>query len=260
MTDQPVLLDVTNEGVAYVTINSPATRNAFDGDIVAALAEAFETLHGADGVRIVFLRGAGGNFSAGANLNWMANAIELTENDNRLDALDMARMLKLLWDVPALTVALVEGGAYGGGAGLVAACDMAFATPKTKFAFSEARLGLIPGVISPYVVRAIGARTARALFASAEVFGAEHAARIGLLTSVADDLTVVAEKLAGDIMACGPNAIADSKRLVDAVEGRVIDDALMEETAHRIARARVSEEGQEGVRAFLAKRKPSWAG
>lgn len=253
-------IDATPEGVALVTINRAVRRNAFNAELIAALHEAFETLQGAEGVRVVFLRGAGGTFSAGADLEWMRSAIERSEADNRDDAMQMARMLKSLWDIPALTVALVEGGAYGGGAGLAAACDMAIATADAKFSFSEVRLGIIAATISPYVVAAIGPRNARALFATGKVFDAAHAEKIGLVTEVVADaaaLDAARDAVAAGMMACGPVAVADSKKLVEDVAYRPIDE-VMEETARRIARARVGEEGQEGVRAFLEKRKPNW--
>lgn len=257
-----VLIEATPEGVATITINSPQTKNAFDDRVIAALREAFETMHGAEGVRIVFLQGAGGTFSAGANLDWMRSAADLSEADNREDAMAMAAMLKALWDIPALTVAVVEGGAFGGGAGLAAACDLAVAVEGAKFSFSEVRLGLVAATISPYVVRAIGPRHARALFATGRVFDAMHAERIGLVSEVvvAGQLEGVKARLASEAMTAAPGAVADSKRLVDDVFGREIDHGLMDLTARRIAARRVSDEGQEGVRAFLERRKPSWLG
>ncbi len=256
-----VRIEATVEGVAMVTINRPERRNAFDARLIAALHEAFETLQGAEGVRVVFLRGAGGTFSAGADLDWMREAADRTESDNREDAYAMAKMLKSLWDLPALTVALVEGGAYGGGAGLAATCDIAVATADAKFSFSEVRLGLIAATISPYVVGAVGPRTARALFATGSVFDAAYAEKVGLITEVVADaagLDSACARIATEMMACAPIAVADSKKLVEDVAYRPIAD-MMEETARRIARTRVSPEGQEGVRAFLDKRKPSWA-
>ncbi len=257
-----VHIEATKTGIATITIDSPKTKNAFDAEVIAALREAFETMHGAEGVRIVFLRGANGIFSAGANLDWMAAAADLTEADNRDDAMAMSMMLKTLWDIPALTVALVEGGAFGGGAGLAAACDIAVATEGTKFSFSEVRLGILAATISPYVVRAIGPRHARALFATGRVFDAAYAEKIGLVSEVvaADGLDEVKARLAKEIMACAPGAVADSKTLVDDVFGREIDHHLMEMTAKRIAHRRVSDEGREGVDAFLKRRKPSWNG
>lgn len=261
-TSSVVHLETTPEGAATVILNRPARRNAFDAELIAALTEAFETLHGAEGVRVVFLRGAGATFSAGADLDWMRAAVDYTEADNRDDAYQMARMLKTLWDLPQLTVALVQGGAFGGGAGLAAACDMALATADAKFSFSEVRLGLIAATISPYVVAAVGPRAARALFATGQVFDAEHALRVGLVSEVVADVGALDEagrRIAADILACAPGAVGESKRLVDDVFARPIDHELMEETARRIAAARVDAEGQEGVRAFLERRKPSWA-
>ena len=261
-TDSLVRLEATPEGVATVRINRPHRRNAFDAPTIAALKEAFETLQGAEGVRIVFLRGEGEFFCAGADLDWMRMAADWTEADNRDDAMELASMLKALADIPALTVALVDGAAFGGGAGLVAACDMAVAVAGAKFAFSEVKLGLTPATISPYVVNAIGPRAAKALFATGRVFDAAHAERIGLVDEVAADaagLDAAAERLAAEISAAAPGAVADAKRLVWDVWGRPVDHALMDDTARRIAQRRTSPEGQEGVRAFLGKRKPNWA-
>jgi methylglutaconyl-CoA hydratase len=255
------MIEATADGVATVTINRADKKNAFNADVIAALREAFETLKGQEGVRIVFVQGAGGTFSAGADLEWMRDAIERSEADNRDDAMQMAIMLKHLYDLPALTVALVQGGAFGGGAGLAAACDMAIATADATFAFSEAKLGLIAATVSPYVVAAIGPRKARGLFASARAFDAEEALRIGLVDEVVDGaagLAAAKARLSKEIMACAPDAIDQSKRLVEFVAHREINHAVMEETAHRIARARVGEEGQEGVRSFLARTSPSW--
>ncbi|MFO1012606.1 MAG: enoyl-CoA hydratase-related protein [Caulobacteraceae bacterium] len=257
------LLDATAEGVAYVTLNRAVKKNAFNAELILALKEVFETLQAAEGIRVVFLRGAGGMFSAGADLEWMRDAAEFSERENRDDAMEMARMLKALYDLPALTVALVEGGAYGGGSGLVAACDLAIAVKDAKFAFSEVKLGLVAATISPYVVGAIGPRRARGLFATARVFDSGHAQAIGLVDLVVEDaaaLSAAAEQIVNDILLCAPGAVAASKDLVSHVADRDIDHDLMEETARRIAHARVSEEGQEGVKAFLARSKPSWAG
>lgn len=257
-----VQMEDTAEGVVVVTLNRPERKNAFNAELIAAMAEAFETLRGAEHVRVVFLRGAGGTFSAGADLDWMREAADRTESDNREDAMQMARMLKALWDIPALTCALIEGGAFGGGAGLAATCDLAIATEDAKFSFSEVRLGLIPATISPYVVQAIGPRNARALFATGLVFTARYAREIGLITEAVagvQELEAAMERVAESIMACAPGAVADSKRLVADVYGHAIDHRLLDMTSRRIAAARVGAEGQEGVRAFLERRKPSWA-
>lgn len=260
-TSRLVSIEVTPQGVATVSMNRPTARNAFNAELIAALHEAFETLQAAEHVRVVFLRGEGGFFSAGADLEWMRTAADWSEAENRDDAMQLAKMLKSLWDIPALTVALVEGGGFGGGAGLAAACDIAVATAASKFSFSEVKLGLIAATISPYVVGAIGPRAARGLFATGRVFDAAHGLSIGLVSEVVADaagLEVAQAKIAHEMMACAPGAVADSKKLVEDVSFRRIDHGLMDETAKRIARARVSAEGQEGVRAFLDKRKASW--
>ena len=260
--DDLVQIRSTADGVVFVTINRPAKKNAFDAPTIAALFEAFETLQGADHVRVVFIRGAGGTFSAGADLAWMRDAAEWSESDNRSDAMGLAKMLKALHDVPALTVAIVEGAAMGGGAGIVAACDMAVAVKGARFAFSEVKLGLIPATIAPYVVEAVGARTARALFMTAHGFDADAAKQYGLVDEVlasADQIGGFITAFADSMKACAPGAIGDAKRLVHHVAGHRLDHGLMEDTARRIAHARVSDEGQEGVRAYLEKRKPNWA-
>lgn len=258
----PVRLDVTEEGVAYVTLTNGARKNAMDSILILAMTEVFETLKQSEHVRIVFLRGEGGTFSAGADLEWMRAAADRTEDDNREDALTMAVMLKRLTEIPALTVALVDGAAMGGGAGLVAACDMAIAVQNAKFSFSEVRLGLIPATISPHVIRAIGPRHSKALFATGKIFGADYAREIGLVSEVVANeaaLSAAQEALAGDIMACAPGAVGEAKALVDDLAGREIDHGVLAETAKRLAKRRVSEEGREGVMAFLERRKPNWA-
>ena len=259
--DDLVQIDATADGVVFVTINRPEKKNAFDAATIAALYEAFETLHGADKVRVVFIRGAGGTFSAGADLNWMRSAADWSESDNRDDAMGLAKMLKALHDVPALTVALVEGAAMGGGAGIVAACDMAVAVEGTRFAFSEVKLGLIPATIAPYVIEAVGARRARQLFLTANIFDADYAAHAGLIDMVLPEGSVdeFISMLTDSLSANAPGAMGDAKSLVNDVAGEEIDNRLLEETAKRIARARVSAEGQEGVRAFLDKRPANWA-
>lgn len=258
--DDLVQIDATADGVVFVTINRPAKRNAFDAATIAALYEAFETLHGADKVRVVFIRGAGGTFSAGADLSWMRDAADWSESENRDDAMGLAKMLKALHDVPALTCAVVEGSAMGGGAGIVAACDMAVAVEGSRFAFSEVKLGLIPATIAPYVIEAVGARRARQLFLTANIFDADYAAHAGLVDLVLPEGSVdeFISMLSDSLTANAPGAMGDAKRLVNDIANHKLDNGLIEDTARRIARARVSAEGQEGVRAFLDKRKPSW--
>ena len=258
-----VKLESTPEGVTTITINRPERRNAFDSLTIEALTEAFETLHGADHVRLVFLRGAGPAFCAGGDFDWTAQATELTEDDNRADAMTLANMFKRLHDIPAVTVALVHGPAFGGGAGLVAACDYAVAARDARFAFSEVKVGLTPSVVAPYIVGAIGPRAARALFVTGRSFDAEEALRIGLVNELAADadaLEAAARRLVQEVMAAGPEAVVEARRLVDEVWGRPIDHGLMEEMARSLAHRRVSDEAREGIAAFQAKRKPSWAG
>jgi methylglutaconyl-CoA hydratase len=279
LAPDPVLLDVSPEGVAVLTLNRADKRNAFDELMIANLAEHFETLKGADHVRVVFLRGAGEAFCAGADIDWMRRGGERSIEENEADALALARMLRHLHDLPQLTIALVHGAAMGGGAGLVAACDVAVARRDARFRFSEVRLGLTPATISPYVLQAIGPRWTRALFATAEQFDGAFAEKIGLVHySVADEaeMSALAEHLTELALAAAPGAVTDAKALVrflmddvtrvrnlvlpaQLVTGHVIDDELMRETAHRIARRRASAEGQEGLAAFLEKRKPEWS-
>ena len=258
-----VKLESTAEGVATVTINRPQRRNAFDSLTIEGLTEVFETLHGADHVRLVFLRGAGPAFCAGGDFEWTAQATELTEDDNRADAMTLAQMFKHLSEIPAVTVALVHGPAFGGGAGLVAACDYAVAVKEARFAFSEVKVGLTPSVVAPYIVNAIGPSAARALFVTGRTFEAEEALRIGLVHELAADaagLEAAAARLTQEVMAAGPEAVREARRLVFEVWGRPIDHGLMEETAKSLARGRVSDEAREGIAAFRGKRKPSWAG
>jgi methylglutaconyl-CoA hydratase len=261
-TSQLVAIEATPQGAVTVTLNRPQKKNAFDFELIGALKEAFETLRDQEALRVVFVTGAGGMFSAGADLEWMRDAVDFTEADNRDDAMRMATMLKHLHDIPALTVALVEGGAFGGGVGLAAACDMAIAVKGAKFSFSEVKLGLIAATISPYVVAALGPRRARRLLATGEVFDADQALAFGLVDEVVADaagLAAAKARIAKAMLACAPGAVAESKKLVDEVAFEPIDHTLMTHTARRIAAQRVGDEGQEGVRAFLEGRKPSWA-
>jgi methylglutaconyl-CoA hydratase len=257
-----VIVEGHRDGSVTVLINRAARKNAFDAETIGALHEAFETLQGQDGVRVVFVRGAGTTFSAGADLEWMRSAADWDEADNRDDAMMLARMLKALHDIPCLTVALVDGAAMGGGVGLVAACDTAVATRDARFAFSEVKLGLTPATISPYVVEAIGPRNARALFAMGLPFDAEDALNLGLVHRLVADaagLDRARDWIAGEVRNTAPGAVTAAKDLVRHVEGHPIDHRLMSETADRIAARRVSEEGREGIKAFLERRKPDWS-
>ena len=257
----PVRIDASPSGVVVVTLDRGAAGNRMNPALQGALREAFETLHGADHVRLVLIRGAGKTFCAGHDPDWLRLTFDWSEADLRDDALDQGRMLKALHEIPALTVALVEGEAYGPGVGLAAACDMALATETARFGFPELKLGLLPSVSAPYLADAIGPRHAQALLGSGRTIDAHVAQRIGLVQVVAADepaLAALAEKLTGDVLACAPEAAAEAKRLAWRVWGRPIDHGLLEETARRFAARRVSAEGTEGAQAFLDGRSPNW--
>jgi methylglutaconyl-CoA hydratase len=258
----PVSLSATEDGIATVILNRPDRGNAFDGPTIAALTEMFETLKGAEGVRLVCLRGRGGHFSAGRDLDWIRMAADWSEGDLQADAMATAAMLRTLDEIPALTVALVEGLADGIGAGLVAACDVAIATADARFAFSDVKIGVIPAMISPYVIRAIGPRAAKALFATGRAFDSTHALAIGLIHGVAPDpagLDAALASLVVEIKTSAPGAIEAVKDLVDHVTAHPISHGLMEDAAHRLTRVRLSEEGREGLAAIVANRPPAWA-
>jgi methylglutaconyl-CoA hydratase len=247
---------------ATLWLNRPERHNAFDDALIAELSAALVELAADSAIRAVLLAGRGKSFSAGADLAWMKRMAGYTAAENEADALKMAQMLNRLDSFPKPTIALVQGAAMGGGVGLVAACDIAIAAEDAQFAFSEARLGLTPATISPYVIAAIGPRAARRYFLTAERFGARQALHLGLVSAVvpAADLAGEANKLADILCKNSPGAMAEAKRLIADVTGRPIDAALRSETAGRIARQRASVEGREGVAAFLEKRKPSWQG
>jgi methylglutaconyl-CoA hydratase len=211
-------------------------------------------------VRVVVLAGNGKSFSAGADLGWMKRMAGYSEAQNLADSAALARLMRTLDRLPRPTIAAVHGNAFAGGVGLVACCDIAIAADGAQFALTEVKLGLIPSVISPYVVRAVGARWARRLFLTAERFDAREAQRLGLVHDVVppDQLANAVEHMVFVLLEGGPAALAAAKDLTRLVVGAAIDDALIAETAARIARARVSPEGQEGIAAFLEKRKPRW--
>lgn len=259
--NEPVILDASPGGVAIVLLNRPEKHNAFNAEIIGKLSDAFETLRGGDELRCVLLRGAGKSFSAGADIEWLRAAAHYDEAENREDALALARMIDKLYRLPCLTIALVNGVAMGGGLGLIAACDVAIAVASAKFRFSEVRLGIMPAVISPYVIEAVGARWARRLFATGELFDAALAKEIGLIHEIAPDeagLDAAAERFAALAAETAPHAVDETRALVRDVAHRPIDAHILKLTAERIARRRASEEGKEGLAAFLEKRKPSW--
>ncbi|MDQ5850007.1 MAG: enoyl-CoA hydratase/isomerase family protein [Pseudomonadota bacterium] len=246
------------DGVARVTLNRPELRNAFDDQVIDELRKIFENLRADKSIRTVVLAGNGPAFCAGADLNWMKRMAGYGHAENLADARALAEMLAALDRLPKPTIARVHGPVFAGGTGLVAACDIAVGTPEAKFCFSEAKLGLSPATISPYVMRAIGEREARRYFLTAEVFDAAEAHRIGLLSIFTEKLDETIDALLKHILAGGPEAHASIKALIRAVAGRTVDAALMDDTARRIAEIRASPEGKEGIAAFLEKRKASW--
>jgi len=248
-------------GVALVTLNRPDVHNAFDDALIAELVRALGALEAADDVRTVVLLGAGESFCAGADLGWMRRMAGYDRERNVADARALAELLHRLATFPKPTIARVHGSVYGGGVGLVACCDIAIASTDATFALSEVKLGLIPATIGPYVVEAMGARQARRYMLTGERFEAAEAYRLGLvhdLVPTIADLDVRINELLAPLLAGGPRAQAEVKRLLRAVAHRPIDDAVIADTAERIATVRASDEGREGVAAFLARRSPAW--
>ncbi|HET9835444.1 MAG TPA: enoyl-CoA hydratase-related protein [Rhodanobacteraceae bacterium] len=248
--------------LAEITLNRPQVHNAFDDALVAALKAALDEVASDEQVRYVLLTGAGKSFSAGADLNWMRGMALLGEAENRADSQRLAALMHTLNFFPKPTIARVNGAAYGGGVGLVACCDIAIGVRGAKFSLSEVKLGLVPAVISPYVIAAIGGRHARRLFVTGEIFEAEHAAQIGLLHEAVapDELDAAVDRVLHFLSKGGPLAQREAKHLALRVSGMSADAAaaMDEQNADLIARLRVSEEGQHGLGAFLDKRAPRW--
>jgi methylglutaconyl-CoA hydratase len=257
-----LLIEQGAAGVATVTLNRPDVHNAFNDEVIAELTDAFDRLGGDPTVRVVVLRANGKSFSAGADLSWMQRMASYSFEENVADANALGEMLRALHACGKPTLAVVQGPAFGGGVGLVAACDLAVAADTAAFALTEVRLGLIPAVISPYVLAAIGERACRRYFLSGQRFPAAEAYRLGLVHEVApaDQLDAVAQELIGELLKGGPASQTAAKDLIGAVARRPMDKALLRDTAERIARQRASAEGKEGLGAFLEKRKPAWIG
>jgi len=248
--------------VATIWMNRPDLHNAFDETLIAELTAACIALDEDADVRVVILAGRGKSFSAGADLNWMKRAANNGLDDNLNDARALAHMLRTLAEIQKPTIARVQGAALGGGMGLAAACDIAVASTKAVFATSEVKFGIIPSAISPYVLRAIGARQATRYFQSAERIAAQHAREIGLVHECveAEQLDTKVQEIVDSLLQGGPLAQAAAKDLIRAVAGQTINQTLVEETAHRIAHLRATPEAREGIAAFLDKRSPSWMG
>ncbi|WP_082498042.1 enoyl-CoA hydratase/isomerase family protein [Pseudorhodoferax sp. Leaf267] len=246
--------------VATLTLARPDVRNAFNDELIAALTAAIGDVGAREDVRCVVIAGEGKAFCAGADLNWMRRMADYTREENLADAGKLAEMLRALYACPKPTIARVQGDAYAGGTGLVAACDIAVSSDTAGYCLSEVKLGLIPATISPYVVRAMGARAAHRYFLTAERFDAAEALRIGFVHAVvpADALDGKVAELANALVNAGPEAVKACKRLVQDVAGRAIDAALIRATVEGIADIRASAEGKEGVQSFLNKRAPAW--
>ena len=255
-------LAVERQGpVGLITLNRPERHNAFDDAMILDLTEALRSMEAEESVRLVVLSGAGKSFSAGADLAWMKRMAGFTKDESQRDAMGLAALMRTLAHLRKPTIARVHGAAYGGGVGLVACCDVAVASQLATFSLSEARLGLVPAVISPYVIAAIGERAARRFFVTAERFDAAEAWRLGLVHEVTSTEEALDEKIgqiADAMLECGPVAQREAKELIRAVAGKPIHSELLQDTAERIARIRSSPEGREGIAAFLEKRRASW--
>ena len=255
-----VITQIDSRGVAQVTLNNPDKHNAFDDQMIIELTNAFNALAANANVRIMLLKSEGKSFSAGADLDWMKRMASYSYQQNLNDARALAAMLKALHQMPIPTIARVQGAAFGGAVGLVSCCDIALASSNASFALSEVKIGLVPSTISPYVIAAIGERHAKRYFMTAERFDANTALQIDLVheaveKSLLDDKV---EQLITAILSNGPEAVVAAKQLVFAVSGKAVDSSLIEHTCEVIAGIRVSAQGQEGLSAFLDKRKPNW--
>ena len=259
-TSNPAVI-ITNQGaIRTLTLSRPDVRNAFNDEVIGELKAAFTEAGQAADVRCVVLAAVGPAFCAGADLNWMRRMADYTRDENLADAGQLAAMLCAIYECPKPTIARVQGDVFAGGVGLVAACDMAVSVDTATFCLSEVKLGLIPATISPYVIRAMGARAAHRYFLTAERFSATEAQRVGLVHEVvtADALDAKVAELTSALVSASPNAVRACKRLVQDVAEREIDAALVAHTVASIADIRASAEGKEGVQSFLQKRKPSW--
>jgi methylglutaconyl-CoA hydratase len=260
MDNNHILSHIREDGVATVTLNRADVHNAFNDALIADMTGALRRLGADDKVRAVVLRAEGKSFSAGADLGWMQKMANYGHEENLRDASALAELMRTLNFLPKPTVARVQGAAFGGGVGLAACCDIAIASETAAFSLSEVRLGLIPAVISPYVVAAIGERSARRYFLTAERFDAAEALRIGLVHLVvpAHEIDAAVDAILARLSEGGPAAQCAAKNLIFAVAHRPVDAALIHDTAQRIANIRASSEGREGLAGFLEKRKPAW--
>ncbi len=264
MSYQTLKTSVDARGVLTVRLNRPDVRNAFNEVLIGELTQVFTKDARAAEVKAVVLRGEGQSFCAGGDLNWMKKAVDFSFDENLKDTRDLASMFRLMNEFPKPLIAAIHGAAIGGGVGLVSVCDIAIAVKDTQFSLSEVRLGIVPACIGPFVVAKIGASHARGLFISAERFQAPKAQSVGLVHEVVEDLSALdeaLERVLGNVLQCGPNAMAVAKKLVLDLSWPEKREALgdcFEYVARTLSELRISNEGQEGVKAFLEKRRPSW--
>lgn len=260
MTDQHVLFDINESGIATITLNRPDVHNAFNDTIIARLIACIETCHNHDDVRVVLLQSTGKNFSAGADLAWMKSMAQLNHEQNKQDAAELALLMEKLYRLDKPVITRAQGKSFGGALGLIACSDIVVADQDASFCLSEVKIGLVPAVISPYVVNAMGQRTAMRYFMTAEAFSARQALALGLVHDVCplDEVDQHIEKLIQKLLNNGPQAVTKAKALVQYVAENQIDAVTIKHTTELIADIRVSDEGQEGLGAFLEKRKPNW--
>lgn len=248
------------QGVALIWLNRPDLRNAMNDVLLAELDDAVDAAIGDDSVRAIVLAGRGKAFCAGADLAWMKRGREMTPEDSKKDTYALARVMRKLYESPKPSVARIHGPAYAGGMGLATCCDIAIASTDARFCLTEAKLGLIPAMISPYVIRAMGETMARRYFLTAEVIDAAEAYRIGMVHDLVppEELDAAVNAILGHLLQGGPNALREIKLLIRDMTGRPIDDALADDTAGRIGRVRATDEAQEGIASFFEKRRPNW--
>ena len=257
---EKIITKIDSRGVAKVTLNNPSKHNAFDDYMITQLSNAFTAIAENSDVRLMILASKGQSFSAGADLDWMKRMAAYSYEENLEDAKALAGMLKMLNDMPQPTIARVQGAAFGGALGMISCCDIAIAATTASFALSEVKIGLVPATISPYVIAAIGERYAKRYFITAERFDANTALQMSLVHETVEEqlLDKKIEQLVTSVLGNGPEAVAAAKQLISKVSGEVIDSTLIEHTCEVIAGIRVSTQGQEGLSAFLDKRKPNW--
>ncbi len=255
-----VLFEVSEQGVASVTLNCPEKHNAFDDNVIATLTAIFSEISQRQDIRVVILQANGKSFSAGADLAWMKRMASYSFEDNLADANKLAEMLSVLNFLPQPTLGKIQGAAFGGAVGLASCCDIVLASDKASFCLSEVKLGLIPATISPHVINAIGVKASRRYFQTAERFSADKARQLGLVDEVIEhnNLNDSVDAMIKTILSNGPKAMRQAKALIFDVAYQTIDSNLLTETSKRIANIRISDEGQEGLNSFFEKRPPQW--